>query len=83
MWCDVYNVRSCAIMCFELLQMDAGQLVCGGATGSPPDGALFIFKDATQQEIEHYVKVGHCNGFSTLLLTPWFVFNTVCHAHAG
>lgn len=38
-------------------QLDAGQLVCAGATGSPPDGALFVFKGLSNDEIEAFVKV--------------------------
>jgi len=34
---------------------DAGKLLLGGAFGEKPDGALFIFKDITNKEIEDFV----------------------------
>jgi hypothetical protein len=39
------------------LQLASGNLVCAGATGSPPDGAMFLFKDTSQQDIEAFVQV--------------------------
>ncbi|KIY94580.1 hypothetical protein MNEG_13382 [Monoraphidium neglectum] len=38
-------------------KVDAGKLVCAGATGSPPDGAVFLFKGISQADIEDFVKV--------------------------
>lgn len=32
--------------------------MCAGATGSPPDGGLFIFKGLSAEDIEAFVKVG-------------------------
>lgn len=39
------------------LQLDAGKLVCAGATGNPVDGGLFVFKDVSERDIEEFVKV--------------------------
>ncbi|GMH43388.1 hypothetical protein BSKO_11310 [Bryopsis sp. KO-2023] len=36
-------------------KLENGKLVMGGACGDPVDGALFIFKASTKQEIEEYV----------------------------
>lgn len=37
-------------------KLASGNLVCAGATGSPPDGAMFLFKDTSQQDIEAFVQ---------------------------
>ena len=39
------------------LQLATGQLVCAGATGTPPDGGLFLFKDISQEDVEAFVTV--------------------------
>ena len=47
------------------------QLVCAGATGAPPDGALFIFKGLAPADVEAFVKADPYvqNG----LVTAWKV----------
>jgi hypothetical protein len=35
-----------------LLQADAGQLVVAGAVGSPPEGAVFIFRNILASDVE-------------------------------
>lgn len=37
-------------------KLDAGKLVMAGAAGDPVEGAVFIFKDITKEEIEEFVK---------------------------
>ncbi|GBF96020.1 hypothetical protein Rsub_08835 [Raphidocelis subcapitata] len=36
-------------------KLATGQLVCAGATGTPPDGGLFLFKDISQEDVEAFV----------------------------
>jgi len=36
--------------------LDAGKMVMAGALAEPVDGALFIFKDVTKDEVESFVK---------------------------
>lgn len=38
-------------------QLEAGQLVCAGATGTPPDGGLFLFRDVSREDVEAFVAV--------------------------
>lgn len=35
---------------------EAGKLLIAGASGDPVNGGLFIFKDASKEEIEEFVK---------------------------
>ncbi|GIL76014.1 hypothetical protein Vretimale_5646 [Volvox reticuliferus] len=37
-------------------QAEAGKMVMAGAFGETPDGALFVFKDASREEIEQFVQ---------------------------
>ncbi|GLC33199.1 hypothetical protein PLESTM_000035100 [Pleodorina starrii] len=37
-------------------QAEAGKMVMAGAFGETPDGALFVFKDSTREEIEQFVQ---------------------------
>ncbi|GIL44675.1 hypothetical protein Vafri_2160 [Volvox africanus] len=37
-------------------QAEAGKLVLAGAFGETPDGALFVFKETTREEIEQFVQ---------------------------
>ncbi|KAI8471315.1 MAG: hypothetical protein J3K34DRAFT_417812 [Monoraphidium minutum] len=37
-------------------KLDSGNLVCAGATGSPPDGAMFLFKGIGEADVEAFVK---------------------------
>lgn len=36
-------------------KLEAGQLVCAGATGTPPDGGLFLFRDVSREDVEAFV----------------------------
>lgn len=36
--------------------VEQGKMVMGGALADPVDGALFVFKDVTKDEVEAYVK---------------------------
>ncbi|KAL0037702.1 hypothetical protein WJX77_008562 [Trebouxia sp. C0004] len=35
---------------------EAGKLLIAGASGDPVNGALFVFKNASKEEIEEFVK---------------------------
>lgn len=37
-------------------KVEAGKMVMGGAVGETPEGALFIFKDSTPEEIKAFVE---------------------------
>ncbi|KAG2497806.1 hypothetical protein HYH03_004077 [Edaphochlamys debaryana] len=37
-------------------QAEAGKMVLGGAFGESPEGALFVFRDTTAEEVEKFVQ---------------------------